>query len=96
VPKHGYFVEASFGVGWKCNRGYRAKNNQCLTVIAPVNGYFDESSRETGWKCERGYRVIKEKCIAVRVPKYAHLDYSGNDWECNQPYRKQQNLCVKE
>jgi hypothetical protein len=28
------------------------------------------------------------------MPANAHLDYSGNDWECNRPYRKQQEKCA--
>jgi hypothetical protein len=30
----------------------------------------------------------------LRLPENAHIDYSGNDWICNQPYRQQGEGCV--
>jgi hypothetical protein len=30
----------------------------------------------------------------VNVAENAHLDSSGNDWECNRPYRKRQGKCT--
>jgi hypothetical protein len=29
------------------------------------------------------------------IPENAHIDYSGNDWECNEPYRKRQGRCAR-
>ncbi len=57
----------------------------------PPNGYLEVSSYGSGWACERGYRAVDEGCMAVKVPENAHLDDSGNDWDCNRPYRKQQD-----
>ena len=25
------------------------------------------------------------------MPEHAHLDYSGNDWDCDDPYREQRD-----
>jgi hypothetical protein len=30
----------------------------------------------------------------VSVPENARLDYSGNQWHCNRPYRKRQGRCT--
>jgi hypothetical protein len=32
--------------------------------------------------------------VAVTVPENAHIDLFGNGWECNPPYRKQQDGCT--
>lgn len=79
--------------GWECDGGYREANGACTAVRVPANGYFVASSDDLGWKCARGYRPVDETCIAVTMPKNAHLDYSGNNWEGNQPYRKRQDQC---
>ena len=92
VPPKAYLN--SFGDEWKCDRGYRKVNEACLAVKVPANGYLADSSYGLGWTCDRGYRAVKEACVAVKVPANAHLDYSGNDWECNGPYRKQQDWCA--
>jgi hypothetical protein len=92
VPQNGY-LDAS-GDRWKCNRGYREVDETCVAVKVPTNGYLTDSLYGAGWKCERGYEVINDACVAVKVPENAHLDYSGNDWACNQPYRRQQGTCV--
>jgi hypothetical protein len=30
----------------------------------------------------------------VRVVENAHLDSSGDDWECNRPFRKNRDRCT--
>jgi hypothetical protein len=30
----------------------------------------------------------------LKPPENAHINYSGNDWDCNQPYRQQGDGCV--
>lgn len=92
VPPNAYLN--SSGDRWKCDRGYRKVDDACIAVKVPANGYFVDSSYEVGWKCERGYRAVNETCVAVKVPENAHLDYSGNEWDCNRPYQKQQDGCV--
>jgi hypothetical protein len=32
--------------------------------------------------------------VAVELPENAHLDYSGNDWECNRGYREVADGCT--
>ncbi len=82
------------GDRWECERGYRRIGEGCAVVVVPRNGYLSESSYSRGWKCERGYRVTGEACLAIALPKNAHLDRSGNRWDCDRPYRKQQGRCI--
>lgn len=93
VPPNGY-LDASSRRPWKCNRGYRARNETCVAIDVPSNGYLSGSSYGTGWKCERGFEVVDDGCIALKLPENAHIDYSGNDWACNRPFRKKDNQCV--
>jgi hypothetical protein len=32
--------------------------------------------------------------VAVTVPDNAHIDLFGDGWECDAPYRKQQDGCT--
>jgi hypothetical protein len=32
--------------------------------------------------------------VAVTVPDNAHIDLFGDSWECDAPYRKQQDGCT--
>ena len=94
VPANGYLADTPYGSGWKCDRRYREVGEACVAIKIPVNGYFVDSARRSGWACDRGYRAAGEACVAVMVPENAHLDYSGNDWECNRPYYKQEDGCA--
>ena len=95
VPKNGHLTDSSYGTGWECDRGYRAVDKTCVAVKVPVNGYFVDLSYGPGWKCDRGFRESsRTTCVAVMVPENAHLDNSGNNWECNRPYHKQQGKCI--
>jgi len=82
------FLNAS-GDRWTCERGFRKVNEACAAIKIPVNGYLVDSSYGPGWRCERGYRASEDTCAAVVLPENAHLDYSGHDWDCNPPYRRQ-------
>lgn len=82
------FLNAS-GDRWTCERGFRKMNEDCAAIKIPVNGYLVDSSYGPGWTCERGYRAVEDACIAVELPANAHLDYSGHDWDCDRPYRRQ-------
>jgi hypothetical protein len=92
VPDNAYLN--SYGNKWECKRGYRASSYACLAIKVPANGYLIESSYGSGWKCEHGFRAVGGACMAVRVPVKAHINASGNDWECNMPYRRSNNECI--
>lgn len=92
VPPNAY-LDSPAGYGWKCNRGYRAVDEACVEIKVPRNGYLSGSAHGSGWKCDRGFQAVEETCLALELPANAHIDYSGNDWVCNQPYRKQQGKC---
>ena len=92
IPPNAY-LDAS-GDRWRCDRGYQSVDEACVAVKVPPNGYLTDSSYGPGWECDRGYQSVDAACVAVKVPENAHLNYSGNDWDCNQPYRKQQGRCT--
>ena len=92
VPENAY-LDAP-GDGWKCNRGYRATATGCEAILVPENGYFVDSPSGRGWRCERGFYASGEVCKPVTLPENAHLDYSGNAWECDRPYRRLQDRCA--
>jgi hypothetical protein len=94
VPPNAY-LNASGSARWTCDRGYRPVGEACVPIEVPVNGYLTDDSYRTGWKCERGYREAREACVALDIPENAHIDYSGNDWECNEPYQKRQGKCAR-
>ena len=92
VPANAYLSYS--GTGWTCDRGYRAYDNACVAIEVPKNGYLTEANHDPGWKCERGYSAVGAKCVPVQLPANAHLNYSGNSWDCDPPYRKRQGACV--
>lgn len=94
APANAYPTDTSYGRGWECDRGYREVDETCVAVKVPPNGYLADSSYGLGWKCDRGYRAVDEACIALKLPDNAHIDYSGNDWDCNRLYWKQQDSCI--
>ena len=59
----------------------------------PANGFFVDSSYGPSWKCERGYHAADTTCVALAMPENAHLDYQGNDWACNRPFKKRGERC---
>ena len=94
VPANGYLTNVSYGSGWACDRGYRATEQSCLAIVVPMNGYLLDASYGSGWKCHRGYEGVGEACVAVTLPANAHLDYSGNEWDCDPPYRRELDRCT--
>ena len=82
---------AQYGTGWACERGYRADGETCVRIDVPKNAYFVDSSYGPGWSCERGYSPSDGVCITIELPVNAHLGYSGNDWDCDRPFRR---LCT--
>ncbi len=92
VPANAYLN--SSGVRWECDRGFRETNETCVAIDVPQNGYLTESNFGSGWKCERGFQPEGEVCSRIDVPTNAHLDYSGNDWECDRPFSQHNGGCV--
>ena len=93
VPPNAY-LDMTSGRRWRCERGYRVRGLECVAIKVPENGYLSDNSYDTGWKCKRGYAAIEGDCVALQLPENAHIDYSGNDWACNPPYRKRDHGCV--
>ena len=94
MPANGYLTNVSYGSGWACDRGYRATAQSCLAIVVPMNGYLLDASSGSGWKCHRGYEGVGEACVAVTLPANAHLGYSGNEWDCDPPYRRELDRCI--
>jgi hypothetical protein len=92
VPPNAYLD--SLGERWECDRGYRKVAESCIAIDVPPNGYLTNASYGTGWTCERGYVAVGDACLAVQLPENAHLDYSGHGWDCDPPYREQQDRCA--
>ena len=95
VPENGYATNSAFGAGWECRRGYREMNGGCTSLNIPLHGYLTEFSYGPRWACERGYRSAGNSCVEVEVPESAHLTFSGNDLECDKPYKKRSNRYVQ-
>ncbi|MEQ8346234.1 MAG: hypothetical protein RIB84_15075 [Sneathiellaceae bacterium] len=93
VPAHGYLN--AYGDGWKCLRGYLEVTGACEKVQVPENGFYSDNAYSSGWECERGYRASRQECLLVEVPENAHLDFSGHEWDCDPPYRKQGSACIR-
>gem|GEM_PF-667934 len=92
VPAHAYLNES--GERWFCEHGYRESNGTCAAIKVPAHGYLNDTIYGPGWKCLRGYHAVNGHCAALQMPKNAHIDYSGNNWECDKPYDKRQNSCA--
>ena len=58
------------------------------------NAYLTGEQTGNGWRCNRGYRATETTCLVIRVPENAHIDYSGNDWDCDPQFRKDGNSCT--
>ena len=79
---------------WKCERGYRAHNEDCIAIEVPTNTYLSCVEYGLDWKSERGFLAVGSACVELQVPDSAHLNYSGNSRDCNRPYRKHLDRCV--
>ena len=94
APANGYLSDAVLAPGWECFRGYRAEAGACVAIEVPPNGYLTDASYGPGWTCDRGYQATDGICVLLQVPANAHIDFSGNDWECNRPFVKRNNACA--
>lgn len=94
VRGNGYLSDASYGSGRKCLRRFRAEAGACSPIEVPANAYLVESSYGPGWACERDYKSVNAACDSLDMLSNAHINYSGNDWECNQPYLKRDSSCT--
>lgn len=94
VPENAYLMDSAYGTGWACERGYREIADTCAAIQVPTNAYFVDSSYGPGWSCERGFQASDGACVAIDLPENAHIDFTGNDWECNRPYRQRDVSCL--
>jgi hypothetical protein len=51
---YGYLSEATYGPGWKCERGYRAAGTRCVAGQLPANAHLDYSG--SSWDYAPPYR----------------------------------------
>jgi hypothetical protein len=94
VPANGYPTFSNYGSGWECHRGFRkVDDDHCEPIAVPEHGYLTGAEHRSGWSCERGFREDGDRCVAIRLPDNAHVDYAGNDWDCNKPYLKRSGRC---
>ena len=93
VPENAFLTGRTYGAGWECERGFMADNKGCNKITIPPNAYLSETGYGTGWKCERGFQAKGNGCEPITLPQNAHIGYSGNDWECSQPYRRVGKMC---
>lgn len=85
----------SYGSGWVCDLGYRAKGADCLALDIPEHAYATGGSYGTGWECSRGYEEVNgTSCNPIPVPANAFLRSSGYDWQCERGYREERDACV--
>jgi len=94
VPEHAYFDPSSLDNNWRCERGYQTTGDICTAIVVPENGHLATTVYGPGWKCRRGYQQNADACTVLNLPEKSHLNFSGNDWECDKPYRKEQLKCV--
>lgn len=96
IPANAYFTSSTNKSGWECERGYRVEMDTCIAIAVPENAYLVDRNYGPGWQCERGYSTKDDKtCNKLQVPAFGHIDSSGNDWECNRPYRKSGMSCIE-
>jgi hypothetical protein len=60
VPASGYLVDAEYGAGWECSRGYRKAGARCVAVQVPQHGHLDYSGND--WECDRPYSKRRDSC----------------------------------
>lgn len=93
VPENAFLAPTSYGPGWKCHYGYLEANGRCDLINVSEHGFLTGDPYGDGWSCKRGYKRNQKICVEIIMPQNAHLDYSGNDWECDKPFRKNGSAC---
>ncbi len=93
VPDNAFSAPTSYGSGWKCHYGYLEAKGRCDLINVPEHGFLTGDPYYDGWRCKRGYKRNLNVCIEIILPENAHLDYSGRDWECDKPFRKNGSTC---
>lgn len=48
------------------------------------------------WDCNRGYRVVGAHCVPVAVPANGFLVRAGDDWRCEDGFRRRGEVCAIE
>ena len=61
IPANAYFDDASYGTGWKCDRGYAASGETCEFIIVPENAHLDRSGNR--WECNRNFQKSKGRSV---------------------------------
>ena len=92
IPENAYLNAPA--TRWECDRGFREVNQKCEKIEVPENGFLTDSIFGRGWKCERGFKIENELCVALEIPDNGHIDYSGHDWECDQPLIREGDTCT--
>lgn len=96
VPANAYLTNSRSGSGWECERGYRPASGSCDAIPLPGNAYLVDKNYGPGWQCARGYYAVDSRsCSKLDVPENGRINSSGNDWQCNKPYSKRGDICVK-
>jgi len=60
VPEHAFLTDSSFGVGWKCERGFKRADDECQPVEVPEHAFLADYG--DSWKCERGFKREGNRC----------------------------------
>ncbi len=84
----------SYGIGWECDRGYRADEGRCMPVKIPMNAYATKSSFGRVWNCKRGYARKNDTCAEIEVPEHGYLNSDGDGWRCRRGFVKVENDCA--
>ena len=94
IPENSH--SKSYGSGWECNLGFRAKDETCFPVIVPDNAHPTNQPWGRGWECLYGFKEVEGlSCIEVVVPKNAFMDADGDRWRCLRQYRAVNEGCQK-
>ncbi len=88
VPEHAYIT---FGDSWKCERGFKRTDDECLSIKVPEHAFLKDYGDD--WKCERGFKRVEGECQPVELPKHAFLKDNGDDWKCERGFRREGNRC---
>jgi hypothetical protein len=62
VPPNAY-LDGS-GKDWKCERGFRKTDRDCVGIKIPINAHLDYSGND--WNCDRPRWRQREVCVAPR------------------------------
>jgi hypothetical protein len=61
IPANAYFDDATYGTGWKCERGYEASGATCELIDVPENAHLDRSGNR--WECDKNFQKSNGLCV---------------------------------